>query len=144
MITVLVSGEGDYEYALNDVDGPYQDSNIFEDVLPGLYTVFVRDKNDCGIADELVSVIGFPKFFTPNGDTINETWHIVGIETLPGSIVYIFDRYGKLIKQLGANTSGWDGRYNGNNMPASDYWFLAEIKGGDKAFNVRGHFALKR
>ena len=89
-------------------------------------------------------VVDAPKFFTPNGDLDNPTWHIVGIETLPGSVVYIFDRFGKLLKQLGSNTAGWDGTYNGNNMPASDYWFMAVIEGGEQSFEVKGHFALKR
>ena len=141
-ITITISGIGNYLYILDD--GDPQESNIFENVSHGYHTITIIDLNGCAEVTKEVVVVDAPKFFTPNGDTINETWHIVGIETLPGSIVYIFDRYGKLIKQLGANTSGWDGRYNGNNMPASDYWFLAEIKGGDKAFNVRGHFALKR
>ena len=72
-ITVIVSGEGDYEYALNNINGPYQDSNFFENVPLGLHTVFVRDKKNCGIVNEIVSVIGFSKFFTPNGDGYNDT-----------------------------------------------------------------------
>ena len=91
-----------------------------------------------------VLVIDAPKFFTPNNDTKYDTWHIVGIETLPGSIIYIFDRQGKLITQLSANTPGWDGTLNGYNLPASDYWFSAEIKQDNKAFKVQGHFALRR
>ncbi|APY09178.1 hypothetical protein BWZ20_13080 [Winogradskyella sp. J14-2] len=142
-ITVLVSGEGNYEYALNDIDGPYQDSNIFEDILPGLYTVFVRDKNDCGISEELVSVIGFPKFFTPNGDGVNEFWQVKGINNQfqANSLILIFDRYGKLLTKLNPLGAGWDGTYNGANMPASDYWFKVELEDGRVFTN---HFSLKR
>ncbi|WP_426429687.1 T9SS type B sorting domain-containing protein [Winogradskyella sp. HB-48] len=142
-ITVLVSGEGDYEYALDDINGPYQDSNVFEDISPGLYTVFVRDKNDCGIADELVSVIGFPKFFTPNGDGSNEFWQVRGINNQfqANSLILIFDRYGKLLTKLNPLGPGWDGTYNGANMPASDYWFKVELEDG-RVFT--SHFSLKR
>ncbi|WP_282044539.1 T9SS type B sorting domain-containing protein, partial [Winogradskyella flava] len=131
-ITVIVSGEGDYEYALDDIDGPYQDSNTFVDVLPGLYTVYVRDKNNCGITEEPVSVIGFPKFFTPNNDNTNDFWQVKGINNLfqANSSILIFDRQGKLIKELDPLGPGWDGTYNGARMPTSDYWFKVKLQDG--------------
>lgn len=142
-IKVLVSGEGDYEYALDDINGPYQDSNIFEDVLPGLYTIFVRDKNDCGIEDKLVSVIGFPKFFTPNGDGTNEFWQVKGIsrQFQPNTSIQIFDRFGKLLADLNPLGGGWDGTYKGKKMPSSDYWFKVELEDG-RIFT--SHFSLVR
>lgn len=143
IITVNVSGEGDYEYALDDINGPYQDENIFENVTPGLHTVYIRDKNDCGVIDDHVSVIGFPKFFTPNGDEHNATWQVYGINT-PNQVnskIYIFDRYGKLIIKLDPQGPGWDGTYNGHNMPSNDYWFYVILQDGRE---FRSHFALKR
>ena len=142
-ISIIATGDGDYEYALDNISGPYQDDITFYNVTPGFHTVYVRDKNGCGIANETVSVIGFPNFFTPNDDGYNDTWHIYGINTpsQSGSEIYIFDRYGKLLKQLLYNSSGWDGTYNGNPMPTSDYWFY--IKLGDNRI-FRGHFTLKR
>ncbi|WP_296312489.1 T9SS type B sorting domain-containing protein [Winogradskyella sp. UBA3174] len=142
-ISVFVSGEGDYEYALDNPSGPYQDSNTFQNILPGLYTVYVRDKNNCGIVEELISVIGFPKFFTPNGDNTNDFWQVKGITSQfqPNTSILIFDRYGKLIKELDPLSRGWDGTFNGANMPASDYWFKATLQDG-RIFT--SHFALKR
>ena len=142
-VTVLASGEGDYEYALDDEFGPYQDNTTFFNVSPGFHTVYVRDKNGCGIASQLISVIGFPNFFTPNDDGYNDTWHVYGINTpeQAGSEIYIFDRYGKLLKQLLYNSEGWDGTYNGNRMPTSDYWFYIKLS-DNRIF--RGHFTLKR
>ena len=142
-ISVFVTGEGDYEYALDDSNGPYQDANIFENVLPGLYTIFVRDKNNCGIVDELVSVIGFPKFFTPNNDTENDFWQVKGIsrQFQPNTLILIFDRYGKLLKELDPLSRGWDGTYNGAKMPTSDYWFKVQLEDG-RTFT--SHFTLKR
>ncbi len=142
-VTVLVSGEGNYEYALDFIDGPYQDSNTFNYVMAGLHTVYVRDKNDCGISEKLVSVIGFPKFFTPNGDNINDYWQVYGItsEFQPMSTIYIFDRKGKLLKELNPLSRGWDGTFNGNKLPSSDYWFYVKLEDG-RVF--RSHFTLKR
>ncbi len=142
-ITVIVSGEGDYEYAIDNVNGPYQDSNTFENVSAGLHTVFVRDKNNCGIVDSLVSVIGFPKFFTPNNDGYNDYWQVDGItpEFQSQTTIYIFDRYGKLLKELDPLSIGWDGTYNGYNMPSSDYWFSVRLEDGR---TFKSHFTLKQ
>jgi len=142
-ITVLVSGEGDYEFALDSAFGPYQDSNVFDGLLPGFYSVFVRDKNNCGIVDTMVSVIGFPKFFTPNGIEPNEFWQVKGVseQFQPNTAILIFDKRGKLIKELDPLSPGWDGTLNGRNMPASDYWFKVTLQDG-RSFT--GHFALRR
>lgn len=142
-ITVFVSGEGNYEYALDDINGPYQDSSTFTNVLPGLYTVYVRDKNNCGITEDLVSVIGFPKFFTPNDDNQNDFWQVYGItdQFQSNTLIYIFDRYGKLLVELDPLGPGWNGIYNGNKMPTSDYWFRVKLQDG-RTFT--SHFTLKR
>ncbi|MUU78120.1 T9SS type B sorting domain-containing protein [Winogradskyella endarachnes] len=142
-ISVFVTGEGDYEYALDNEFGTYQNSNTFSNVLPGLHTVYVRDKNECGITEDLVSVIGFPKFFTPNNDTVNDFWQVYGIteQFEANAIIYIFDRYGKLLKELDPLSAGWDGMYNGHNMPTSDYWFKVTLEDGRVYTN---HFTLKR
>ncbi len=142
-ITIDVTGTGDYEFALDDENGTYQDENIFSNMLPGFHTVFVRDKNGCGIISEIFSVLGFPNFFTPNGDTQNDFWQLDGInfQLFPALQVVIYDRLGKLMTTQNANSSGWDGTYNNNRMPSSDYWFTADF-GDGRTFT--GHFALKR
>ena len=147
-ITAIVSGEGDYEFALDNIDGPYQDSSTFEDVQPGLYTVFVRDKNNCGIIDDIVSVIGFPKFFTPNNDGVNDTWAIKGANStfFPGSEVNIFNRFGKLVAQIDIDNPGWDGTFNGKLLPSDDYWFSVKLfdRDGNPVKGMTGNVSLLR
>ena len=141
-ITITVSGIGDYLYQLDDFEP--QESNIFENVGLGYHTITVIDLNGCSEVTEEVIVIDAPKHMTPNNDGDFDTWHIVGIETLPGSTVNIFDRYGKVLKQLGSSTPGWDGTYNGNKMPSSDYWYIADVVQDGVTFQIKGHFALRR
>ncbi|WP_299275564.1 T9SS type B sorting domain-containing protein [uncultured Psychroserpens sp.] len=143
-ITILVSGEGEYDYSITSVNGPYQSSNTFTDVVPGIYTVYVRDiKNNCGVATENVSVIGYAKFFTPNNDGYNDTWKLMGIseQFQPNSKVFIFDRFGKLLYTLNSPIDAWDGTFKGNPLPASDYWFSATLEDGR---TFKNHFTLKR
>ncbi|WMI67852.1 T9SS type B sorting domain-containing protein [Mangrovimonas sp. YM274] len=141
-VTVTVSGIGNYLYQWDDEEP--QESNVFENVTYGYHTITVIDLNGCSEVAKEIVVVDAPKFMTPNNDGYTDTWHIVGVETLPGTVVYIFDRFGKLLKQLSSDSEGWDGTYNGHLMPASDYWFVANVKRGDIEFEVRGHFALRR
>lgn len=141
-ITVNISGIGNYLFILDD--GEPQTSNVFNNVTLGVHLVTIRDLNGCEDVTTEVFVIDIPKFFTPNNDSYFDTWHVVGIEQLPGTAIYIYNRYGKLIKNLPHTSNGWDGTYNGENMPADDYWFIAKIIQNGEAFEIKGHFALKR
>ncbi len=142
-ITIFASGEGSYEYALDDGNGPYQSSNQFDNVEAGFHTVFVRDINDCGISEKLISVIGFPKFFTPNDDGVHDYWQVYGVNTQfqANSNILIYDRNGKLLRELDPQSKGWDGTFNGENVPTSDYWFHVTLEDG-RIF--KSHFSLKR
>ncbi len=139
-IELLVSGDGDYEYSLNGLD--YQDNNTFNNVDAGFITVFVRDRRGCGISEEEVAVIGFPKFFTPNGDGFNDHWQLIGFDKNRSTArISIFNKLGKLMVQLNSNDSGWDGTFQGKRLPASDYWFKVAFENGKE---FKGHFSLKR
>ena len=139
VITVNVTGLGDYEYSLNDID--YQDSNVFYDLDLGEYTIYVRDKHGCGTVFDDIYLLMHPKYFTPNGDGYNDYWKIKFSENEPNLTVKIFDRYGKLLKQLDTNSIGWDGKYLGKDVPSTDYWFVVTRENGKEH---KGHFSLKR
>lgn len=138
-LNIMYDGIGDYEFSLNGID--YQDSPIFENLESGLYTVFVKDKNGCGIVDKDVYVLMYPNYFTPNGDGINDFWNIKFSSQEPDITVSIFDRYGKLLNVITGAGYGWDGTYNGEQLSSSDYWFVVTRKDGKE---IKGHFTLKR
>jgi gliding motility-associated-like protein len=85
------------------------------------------------------SEISIPKFFTPNNDGFNDVWNIKDPKNEVKSI-FIFDRYGKLMKQIAINDS-WNGMYNSQLLPSMDYWYTIELKDNS---TLRGHFTLKR
>src|SRR5690606_37239545 len=133
------------EYALNE--GAYQDSNIFLDVAPGEHVVWVKAKDTNACAQyRVINVLNYPKFFTPNNDGYNDTWNISALRNQPEAKIYIFDRQGKLIKELSPAGEGWDGTFNNSPLPSSDYWFRAEFiePNTGKQKEATGHFTLKR
>lgn len=147
-IDVLVSGIGDYEFAIDNSNGPYQNSNTFNNIPYGTHTLYVRDKNGCGIAEEQIvqdlSLEGFPKFFSPNGDGVNDYWQYIPPE-MSGDLtlvsIEIYNRYGQLLVQIDPSSRGWDGTINGGTLPAADYWFRAKDNTNSELI---GHFSLKR
>ena len=140
-ISVLIApnSNGNYLYSLDGVN--YQASSTFTNLPHGEYTVFVKDDNGCGIQTEEVYLLMYPNFFTPNGDGFNDYWKIELSEHEPNMNILIFDRYGKLLKELGADSQGWNGTYSGSPVPSNDYWFVVKRQNGKE---YRGHFSLKR
>lgn len=138
-IQIIASGIGDYEYSLDGIT--YQESNIFYDLTQSDYTVYIRDRNGCGVYIEELFLLRYPKFFTPNNDTENDYWQLYNANKELLNKLYIFDRYGKLLIELDPRSVGWDGTYNGLQMPSSDYWFMLERQNGK---TYTGHFALIR
>jgi len=133
------------EYRLDD--GSWQDSNIFLNVMPGEHIVYVRVKNELSCpASKIITVMDFPKFFTPNNDGYNDTWNIWSLKNQPKAKIYIFDRFGKLLKELSPAGAGWDGTFNGQPLPSTDYWFKAEYIDPKTGLQkeATGHFSLKR
>lgn len=141
---VAVGGFGDYEYSIDQV--AWQNSPVFNFLTNGLYTIYARDKNGCGeVHSEEIQTISYPNYFTPNGDGYNDTWNITGLTEDYEAKIYIFDRFGKLLKQINSyGSNGWDGTFNGNLMPSTDYWFKIEFKQNGIEKEFKSHFSLKR
>lgn len=142
-------GSGDYEFALEHPNDSryYQDEPMFRDLIGGIYTLLVRDKNGCGEASIEVVLIDYPKFLTPNNDGYNDTWQLLGVESAKYIVspIEIYDRYGKLITVIKATDIGWDGNYNGSALPSGGFWFALQLT--DQLGNTklhRGNFSLVR
>jgi len=155
VINVSGADDGPYEFSLDG--GPFQTgvagnpSTTFTDVLPGEHTIIGRRLGApevCGETAVDFGIIDFPRFFTPNEDGFNETWNILGLGANPNlnANVFIFNREGKLLKQLSPQGPGWDGTFNGRAVPSNDYWFRVEFTepstGLPRVFS--NHFTLKR
>ena len=147
MTVVVIGGSGPFYYQLDN--GPLQTSNVFNQIPSGIHTITITDDTNCTQISKLITVMGYPKFFTPNGDGNNDFWNIYAYNNLSESQVFIFNREGKFLKQFNPIGNGWDGTYNGELVPATDYWFLVKYKennlnGVKEDREFRAHFSLKR
>ena len=111
----------------------------------GCFTIsnFFLSEN-CLLDENPLLYITFPDFMTPNNDGINDYWNIKGgsDKVKKESNVIIYNRYGKELFSFNPFSDlGWDGTYDGNNLPESDYWYLFTSASGLKK---TGNFSLKR
>jgi len=141
-VSISIVNTTQFEYAI-DSDADYQDSPVFTNIPAGFHTIYIRNVDGCGITEDIISVLGFPKYFSPNNDGYHDTWKVSGVnDTFYKDIqINIFDRYGKLLHKQDYLSIGWDGTLNGYDLPVSDYWFTATW-GNGKTYS--GHFSLIR
>ncbi|WP_329806743.1 choice-of-anchor L domain-containing protein [Flavobacterium facile] len=149
-VTISAGSLGNYLFQLEYPDGStsaFQSSNVFTNLESGEYFVNIYDTlgNCSPTRVGPIYIVNYPNYFTPNGDGIHETWNITDLAQQPNSIISIFDRYGKLLKQISPSGIGWDGKYNGKDLPSTDYWFSVEFtKQNNEKGIFKSHFTLKR
>lgn len=139
-ILVNFSGDGNYEFSINGL--PFQDSPLFTNLGIGSYYITIRDIFGCPntVSNEII-LLDTPKFFSPNGDGINDVWKIKNLPNSSSTQLYIFNRFGQLLQQIKKIEDGWNGQLNGQDLPADDYWFTLLFT--NKRI-IKGHFALIR
>ncbi|WP_299212940.1 T9SS type B sorting domain-containing protein [uncultured Aquimarina sp.] len=141
---------------LTDADYRELDTNIFSIDETSFYALRVVDNsfNDCPItaSQELTFInIVIPNYFTPDGDGTNDMWYprqdpFRDPFFFGNMEVKVFDRYGRLLAEFvgdqGTN-NGWDGIYQGSELPSGDYWFTIILNDIDNR-EFTGHFTLYR
>ena len=137
-ITINATGNSRLRYSLDGTN--YQDANVFELPTDPIGTVYVQDENGCITVQQDYQFLIIPDYFTPNGDGYHDLWAIRGLRVYDKVRLSIFDRYGKLLKQVPVAPFSWDGNYRGRTLPSTTYWYLLEVD--DQ--KLRGKVLLKR
>ena len=100
--------------------------------------------------------IFIPEGFSPNGDGVNDTWHITGIERFPGNHIDIYSRWETKVYEADdyqISTDEWDGTSNintfsiGNNdVPEGTYFFVIDLGDGKASGRrpVKGYVYIRR
>lgn len=144
---VVKGGTGPYLFSIDG--GPFESQDVYTELAPGTHTIQVTDASNCTNLTKEILVLDYPKFFTPNRDGYHDTWNIFRLGDQPDAVINIYDRYGKLLKQIRPSGEGWDGSCDGRDMPSDDYWFTVDyremdVKGVMVRKRYRSHFAMKR
>lgn len=99
--------------------------------VSGDYTVETFIESDFGICEassstrlSLIETIVVPDGFTPNGDGINDTWLIAGIENYEGASVNVYNRWGNLVySQINQNGGYLEKPWDGSELPPGIYFY---------------------
>ena len=147
MNVISVTGTGGapaYEYSFNGE--PFTSSNTYKIYKSGDYEVIVRDQNGCTatiIVPMVYIDVCLDNYFTPNGDGVYDNWG-PGCTNIYNNLEFsIFDRYGRVIAKYHYGQK-WDGRYNGEELPSGDYWYVLKLNDEKDAREFVGHFTLYR
>jgi gliding motility-associated-like protein len=146
-------------FRVDDIDNTYENSPVVISGIPiGYHRLYITNEWGCENSEtfEISPIPVIPKkFFSPNGEGDPETeyWTVEGLDAYTSWIVEIFDRYGRRVYEYRTGSfsetgndptawKGWDGNYNGHQMPSDDYWYLITVEEIRKQYS--GHFTLKR
>jgi gliding motility-associated-like protein len=75
-----------------------------------------------------------PTAFTPNADGVNDIFRAIGNSGCSEFEIFIYNRWGEMIFESKNIEKGWDGKYNGNNVPSDVYCYL--IRKNDSTYKT--------
>ena len=92
------------------------------------YTVTVTNNNGCSatssVTVKVIKDLVIPNAFSPNGDGLNDTWEISGLNLDPFCVLEIFNRNGQIVYRSTGYTKPWDGSRNGKPLPVGVYYYI--------------------
>lgn len=146
-IGVLTGSASVYQWQLNGNNvgvnsTTYTNNNLGDgDVITCLFTSSAK----CAVTATLLSdaivitlapasscIVNVPNTITPNDDGINDVWNIAAIQNYPFCTVNVYTRYGVLVYKSTGYPKAWNGTYNGNKLPVGTYYYIIDLKNGQK------------
>lgn len=139
IIAVASGGNEPYNYILiSPTTNNSNSTGEFEELDPDDYELHAVDAISCSSDTLLVTIlqssteITLYEAFSPNGDGINDLWNIPNISLYPNCKVSIFNTWGNKVFSSDGYTEPWDGKYNGNDLPAGTYYYTIDPGDGSK------------
>ncbi|MEO0581414.1 MAG: gliding motility-associated C-terminal domain-containing protein [Bacteroidota bacterium] len=107
-----------------------------EDLEAGTYILMVRDQEGCETSQKVEVPFEdvVPSLcrqihigFSPNGDGVNEYWHVPCLDTYTQNHVKVFNRWGQEVFEATNYDQLWDGTMNGQGLPDGTYFYVITI-----------------
>ncbi|WP_316796483.1 gliding motility-associated C-terminal domain-containing protein [Pedobacter agri] len=104
---------------LNPIAKPTEDITYTLHAISNLGCATITDDIFIKVYPQIV----IPNTFSPNGDSVNDTWNIPTAVAFPNPIVKIVNRNGQLVYQSTGAYKPWDGKLNGKDLPPAVYYY---------------------
>jgi gliding motility-associated-like protein len=109
------------------------------------------DNGFCTKTDEMtltvLNSLEIPNTITPNGDGVNDTWEIIGIEKFPNCDVRIYNRWGQEVFSATSYSKNkeWNGTSkSGNELSSSAYYYVIDLRSEDFPDPIKGTVTIIR
>lgn len=123
--------------------------------LPGNKTLYVlvhdgqlpSEKRTREIIMETAVDLRIPTAFSPNDDTVNETWQVLALsnpQQCENALVRVYDKRGVLLFESIGIENKWDGTYNGVLLPTDTYYYTVDLNLSYAKRTYRGSVVLVR
>jgi gliding motility-associated-like protein len=116
-------------------------TRTISNLAPGNYDVTVTDKygkqvTATGTVDPIqnLSCLNIPNAFTPDGDGVNDVWNIRSLTEFTSCKVEIFNPWGSLVFKSTGYGTPWDGKYNGEPVPAGAYYYIIDLNNNSNKY----------
>jgi gliding motility-associated-like protein len=114
-------------------------------LIEGTYTLELTVSDEKGltgidqikitVATDLIVQSAIPRYFTPNGDGVNDFWELPQTELFEKSILMVFDKFGKKVYDTINYNNTWDGKVDGKPLGEDAYYYIIRLYKGDE---IRG------
>ncbi|EDP72004.1 CHU large protein; uncharacterized [Flavobacteriales bacterium ALC-1] len=131
----------------------YSETDLLQDGVT--YYAALQSESGCESNIRLAVTVNFidcvleliiPDGFSPNGDTINDDFHIVNLNELyPNFKLSIYNRYGNILYEGDITSNRWDGtsKKSGKILPVGVYFYILEFNDGTRS-PLQGRVYLSR
>lgn len=120
---------------IDENDSVVANDLVFKEIKPGKFQLLVKDRYGCEVSSSVLDltklenrILQVPNSITPNGDGVNDTWKIPGVENYPNAEFYVFNRLGNQLFYSKGYAKEFDGTYNGKPLSVGVYYFLIDLK----------------
>ena len=145
----ITGGVPPYQY--NWSHAPQDTSREVQGLFAGSYSVSVTDGSGCSKMQSFEigeNALGFcPQIhmgFTPNGDGVNEFWHIPCLESLGDHSITILNRWGQVLQEFAPYDNTWNGTVNGQPLPEGTYFYIIRRLGNSGRRIFKGTISILR
>lgn len=125
----VIGGEAPISYEWQRDGVTLQTTTTAIGLIEDFYTITITDAIGCTFTEDLFidpteGCFYISNALTPNGDGFNDEWIIGGLEYFPEAKVEVFNRWGQQVFESIGNYTNWDGKFNSNKLPVSDYYYV--------------------